>query len=103
MPKPSFDMTVQALTGLMSRLGEPGEPPIYLGMGSGDADGGLLGGLGSLPPLAPRGPPPPPPPAASPPPPPSAAPTPPPRPRRCKLIPRRGSARSRSSARAARP
>ncbi len=40
--KPSFDMTVQALTGLMTRLGEPGEPPIYLGMGSGDAYGGLM-------------------------------------------------------------
>lgn len=46
--KPAFDMTVQALTGLMSRLGEPGEPPIYLGMGSGDAYGGLLGALGIL-------------------------------------------------------
>jgi crotonobetainyl-CoA:carnitine CoA-transferase CaiB-like acyl-CoA transferase len=46
MNKPSFDMTVQALTGLMSRLGEPGEPPIYLGMGSGDAIGGLMAALG---------------------------------------------------------
>jgi crotonobetainyl-CoA:carnitine CoA-transferase CaiB-like acyl-CoA transferase len=46
--KPSFDMTVQALTGLMSRLGEPGQPPIYLGMGSGDAYGGLLAALGIL-------------------------------------------------------
>ena len=46
--KPAFDMTVQALTGLMSRLGEPGEPPIYLGMGSGDAYGGLLAALGIL-------------------------------------------------------
>jgi crotonobetainyl-CoA:carnitine CoA-transferase CaiB-like acyl-CoA transferase len=46
--KPSFDMTVQALTGLMARLGEPGEPPIYLGMGSGDACGGLLAALGIL-------------------------------------------------------
>ena len=27
--KPSFDMTVQALTGAMARLGEPGQPPIY--------------------------------------------------------------------------
>jgi crotonobetainyl-CoA:carnitine CoA-transferase CaiB-like acyl-CoA transferase len=44
--KPSFDMTVQALTGLMARLGEPGQPPIYLGMGSGDAYGGLLSALG---------------------------------------------------------
>jgi crotonobetainyl-CoA:carnitine CoA-transferase CaiB-like acyl-CoA transferase len=40
--KPSFDLTVQALTGIMSRLGEPGQPPIYLGMGSGDAMGGLM-------------------------------------------------------------
>jgi crotonobetainyl-CoA:carnitine CoA-transferase CaiB-like acyl-CoA transferase len=44
--KPSFDMTVQALTGLMARLGEPGQPPIYLGMGSGDAYGGLFSALG---------------------------------------------------------
>ena len=29
---PSFD-AVQALTGVMARLGEPGQPPIYLGMG----------------------------------------------------------------------
>jgi len=46
--KPSFDMTVQALTGLMSRLGEPEQPPIYLGMGSGDAIGGLMAALGIL-------------------------------------------------------
>ncbi len=46
--KPSFDMTVQALTGLMSRLGEPNEPPIYLGMGSGDAYGGLMAAFGIL-------------------------------------------------------
>jgi len=48
MSKPSFDMTVQALTGLMSRLGEPGQPPIYLGMGSGDAYGGLMAALGIM-------------------------------------------------------
>ncbi|MFQ5699570.1 MAG: CaiB/BaiF CoA transferase family protein [Myxococcota bacterium] len=46
--KPSFDMTVQALTGVMARLGEPGQPPIYLGMGSGDAFGGLMSALGIL-------------------------------------------------------
>jgi crotonobetainyl-CoA:carnitine CoA-transferase CaiB-like acyl-CoA transferase len=46
--KPAFDMTVQALTGLMSRLGEPGQPPIYLGMGSGDAIGGLMAALGIM-------------------------------------------------------
>jgi len=44
--KPSFDMTVQALTGAMARLGEPGEPPVYLGMGSGDAYGGIMSALG---------------------------------------------------------
>ena len=48
MSKPSFDMTVQALTGIMSRLGEPGQPPIYLGMGSGDAIGGLMTALGVM-------------------------------------------------------
>ncbi|MCH8900791.1 MAG: CoA transferase [Chloroflexi bacterium] len=46
--KPSFDMTVQALTGIMTRLGEPGQPPIYAGMGSGDAIGGLMCALGIL-------------------------------------------------------
>ena len=46
--KPSFDMTVQALTGIMSRLGEPEEPPIYLGMGSGDAHGGLMAAFAIL-------------------------------------------------------
>jgi len=46
--KPSFDMTVQALTGIMSRLGEPEEPPIYLGMGSGDAYGGLMAAFAIL-------------------------------------------------------
>lgn len=46
--RPSFDLTVQALTGIMARLGEPGEPPIYLGMGSGDAMGGLMAALGIL-------------------------------------------------------
>ncbi len=46
--KPSFDMTVQALTGAMARLGEPGQPPIYLGMGSGDAYGGIMSALGIM-------------------------------------------------------
>lgn len=46
MTKPSFDMTVQALTGIMARLSEPGEPPVYIGMGSGDAFGGLLSAFG---------------------------------------------------------
>jgi crotonobetainyl-CoA:carnitine CoA-transferase CaiB-like acyl-CoA transferase len=46
--RPTFDMTVQGLTGLMSRLGEPGQPPAYLGMGSGDTYGGLMAALGIL-------------------------------------------------------
>lgn len=46
--KPSFDMTVQALIGLMARQGEPGQPPIYLGMGSGDAMGGMMAALGIM-------------------------------------------------------
>jgi crotonobetainyl-CoA:carnitine CoA-transferase CaiB-like acyl-CoA transferase len=46
--KPSFDMTVQALTGIMARLGEPEQPPIYLGMGSGDAMGGIMAALGIM-------------------------------------------------------
>ena len=36
----------QALTGIMTRQGEPGQPPIYLGMGSGDTYGGILSALG---------------------------------------------------------
>jgi crotonobetainyl-CoA:carnitine CoA-transferase CaiB-like acyl-CoA transferase len=46
--KPSFDMTVQALIGLMTRQGEPGQPPVYLGMGSGDAMGGMMAALGIM-------------------------------------------------------
>ena len=46
--KPSFDMTVQALTGIMARQGEPGQAPIYLGLGAGDAYGGLMSALGIL-------------------------------------------------------
>ncbi len=46
--KPAFDMTVQALTGIMTRLGEPGQPPIYLGLGAGDAYGGLMSALGIM-------------------------------------------------------
>lgn len=44
--RPAFDMTVQALTGIMTRLSEPGQPPVYLGLGAGDAYGGLLSALG---------------------------------------------------------
>lgn len=46
--KPAFDMTVQALTGIMTRLGEPAQPPIYLGLGAGDVFGGLLSALGIM-------------------------------------------------------
>ena len=48
MNKPSFDINVQALTGIMMRQGEPGQPPIYLGMGSGDAYGGIMSAFGIM-------------------------------------------------------
>ncbi len=48
MNKPSFDINVQALTGIMTRNGEPGQPPIYLGMGSGDAYGGIMSAFGIM-------------------------------------------------------
>ena len=44
--RPSYDINVQALTGIMTRQGEPGQPPIYLGMGSGDTYGGIMSALG---------------------------------------------------------
>jgi crotonobetainyl-CoA:carnitine CoA-transferase CaiB-like acyl-CoA transferase len=46
--RPSYDINVQALTGIMTRQGEPGQPPIYLGMGSGDTLGGLMSALGIM-------------------------------------------------------
>lgn len=46
--RPSYDINVQALTGLMTRQGEPDQPPIYLGMGSGDTYGGILSAVGIL-------------------------------------------------------
>jgi crotonobetainyl-CoA:carnitine CoA-transferase CaiB-like acyl-CoA transferase len=46
--RPSYDINVQALTGIMTRQGEPGQPPIYLGMGSGDTFGGMMSALGIM-------------------------------------------------------
>ena len=46
--RPSYDINVQALTGIMTRQGEPGQPPIYLGMGSGDTYGGMMSALGIM-------------------------------------------------------
>ncbi|MBX7160302.1 MAG: CoA transferase [Acidimicrobiia bacterium] len=46
--RPAFDMTVQALTGIMTRQSEPGQPPVYLGLGAGDVYGGLLSALGIM-------------------------------------------------------
>lgn len=40
--KPSYDATAQARVGIMNSLGEPGQPPIYTGLGSGDVLGGLF-------------------------------------------------------------
>ena len=45
---PAFDLTLQALTGIMQRMGEPGQPPIYLGNGSGDCFGGAICAWGIL-------------------------------------------------------
>jgi crotonobetainyl-CoA:carnitine CoA-transferase CaiB-like acyl-CoA transferase len=46
--RPSYDINVQALTGIMTRQGEPGQPPIYLGMGSGDTYGGIMSAFGIM-------------------------------------------------------
>ncbi|MDE3077940.1 MAG: CoA transferase, partial [Chloroflexota bacterium] len=46
--RPSFDLVTQALTGIMSVTGEPGRPPVKLGLPVGDQSGGLFGALGIL-------------------------------------------------------
>jgi len=46
--RPSYDINVQALTGIMTRQGEPDQPPIYLGMGSGDTYGGIMSAFGIM-------------------------------------------------------
>lgn len=46
--RPSFDIVTQALTGAMSVNGEPGRPPVKLGLPMGDLGGGLFAAVGVL-------------------------------------------------------
>ena len=43
---PAFDLTVQAMGGPMSITGEPGQPPIKMGVPIGDLGGGVFGAYG---------------------------------------------------------
>jgi formyl-CoA transferase len=45
---PAFDMTTQALSGLMVRPGEEGMPPLYLGVPISDTLSGIVAGYGVL-------------------------------------------------------
>lgn len=45
---PSFDLVTQALSGAMSVTGEPGRPPVRMGMPLGDQIGGLYGAIATL-------------------------------------------------------
>jgi crotonobetainyl-CoA:carnitine CoA-transferase CaiB-like acyl-CoA transferase len=46
--RPSFDLVTQALTGVMSVTGEPGRPPVKMGLPTGDQSGGLFGAIAIL-------------------------------------------------------
>src|SRR5262249_45419170 len=46
--RPSYDIVTQAMTGAMSVTGEPGRPPVELGLPMGDLAGGLFAALGIL-------------------------------------------------------
>ena len=46
--KPSFDVITQAMSGAMSITGEPGRPPVRLGVPMGDLAGGLFGAIAIL-------------------------------------------------------
>lgn len=46
--RPAFDIVAQALSGVMSRVGEPGMPPMFLGIPIADELGGILAGYGVL-------------------------------------------------------
>jgi crotonobetainyl-CoA:carnitine CoA-transferase CaiB-like acyl-CoA transferase len=46
--RPSFDVITQALSGAMSVTGEPGRPPVRLGIPIGDLGGGLFGTIAVL-------------------------------------------------------
>ena len=43
---PAFDLTVQAMGGTMSLTGEPGRPPVKMGVPVGDLGGGVFGAYG---------------------------------------------------------
>jgi crotonobetainyl-CoA:carnitine CoA-transferase CaiB-like acyl-CoA transferase len=45
---PSYDVITQALSGAMSVTGEPGRPPVRLGIPVGDLAGGLFGAIAVL-------------------------------------------------------
>src|SRR5581483_9007971 len=42
---PAFDLALQAMGGAMSLTGEPGRPPVRMGLPMGDLAGGLFGAL----------------------------------------------------------
>lgn len=46
--RPSYDIVTQAMSGAMSVTGEPGRPPVKLGLPMGDLAGGLFAALGIL-------------------------------------------------------
>jgi CoA:oxalate CoA-transferase len=46
--RPAYDMIVQALSGVMSLTGEPGRPPVRLGIPAGDLVAGLYATIGIL-------------------------------------------------------
>lgn len=46
--RPAYDMIVQALSGVMSLTGEPGAPPVRLGIPAGDLVAGLYAAIGIL-------------------------------------------------------
>lgn len=43
---PAFDLTVQAMSGTMRLTGEPGRPPVKMGVPVGDLGGGVFGAYG---------------------------------------------------------
>ena len=45
---PSFDLVTQAMSGAMSVTGEPGRPPVKLGIPMGDINAGLFGAIAIL-------------------------------------------------------
>ena len=46
--RPAFDLVVQALSGVMSMTGEPGRPPVRMGLPIGDLSSGVFAALGIL-------------------------------------------------------